>query len=70
PEPVLSGYVIETRAVLSDTPQRSTFDVVAMDATVLMNLEEKVRPWPNMSDSDIADAIFSEYGFTPVVETT
>lgn len=70
PQPVLVGYVIETRAVLSDTPQKSTFDVVAMDATILMNLEEKVRPWPNMSDSDIAEAIFGEYGLTPVVEAS
>lgn len=68
PEPVLAGNVIETRAVLSDSPQSSSFDVVAMDASVLMNLEEKVRPWPDMSDSDIAQAIFGDYGLTPVVD--
>jgi phage protein D len=70
PEPVLTGYVIETRAVLSDAPQRSTFDVIAMDASVLMNLEEKVRAWPNMADSDIAEAIIGEYGLTPVVDSS
>jgi phage protein D len=68
PEPVLTGHVIETRAVLSDSPQRSTLDVVAMDASVLMNLEEKVRPWPNMSDSDIAESIFGDYGLTAVID--
>jgi len=41
---------------------------VAMDPSVLMNLEERVRPWPDMSDSDIASAIFSEYGFTAKVK--
>jgi phage protein D len=43
-----------------------------MDPTVLMNLEEKVKPWPNMADSDVANAIFSspEYKFIPVVDTT
>ena len=47
-------------------------NVVAMDPTVLMNLEEKVKPWPNMADSDVANAIFSspEYRFTPIVDTT
>ena len=43
-----------------------------MDPTVLMHLEEKVKPWPNMMDSDVASAIFSDadYGFTPVVDST
>ena len=39
-----------------------------MDPTVLMTLEEKVKPWPNMADSDIASAIFGDHGFTPDVE--
>lgn len=69
PEPVLTGYVIETRAVFGEEPAASTLDVVAMDASVLMNLEEKVRAWPNMADSDIAQSIFGEYDLTPVVDT-
>jgi phage protein D len=68
PEPVLTAYVIETRTVFDESPGESSMDVVAMDASALMNLEEKVRPWPNMSDSDIAEAIFGEYGLRPVVE--
>jgi len=44
--------------------------VVAMDPTVLMNLDEQVRAWPDMADSDIASALFSEYGFEAEVETT
>lgn len=70
PEPVLTAYVIETRAVLSETPGASSLDVVAMDASVLMNLEDKVRPWPNSADSDIATAILADYGLTPVVDRT
>jgi phage protein D len=43
-----------------------------MDPTVLMHLEEKVKPWPNMADSDVATAVFGDpkYGFSPVVEAT
>jgi len=46
--------------------------VVAMDPTVLMHLEERVKAWPNMKDSDVAAAIFSDpaYQFTPVVDDT
>jgi phage protein D len=44
--------------------------VVAMDPSVLMNLEEKVREWPDMADSAVASDIFGEYGFEPDVEQT
>jgi phage protein D len=70
PEPLIEAYVIETRLSASNQPGKSTFEVVAMDATVLMNLEEKVRPWPNMADSDIANVIFGEYGLLPDVDGT
>jgi hypothetical protein len=70
PESLINAYVIETRADFSNRPGQSVLNVVAMDPTVLMNLEEKVRPWPNMADSDIATVIFGEYGFTPQVKQT
>ena len=70
PEPLVEAYVIETRLSASNQPGESTFEVVAMDGTVLMNLEEKVRAWPNMADSDIATTLFGEHGFTPQVEGT
>jgi phage protein D len=69
-EPLIDAYVIETNASFANQPGQSVLNVVAMDPTVLMNLEEKVRPWPNMADSDIATTIFGEYGFTPQVEQT
>lgn len=70
--PLIDSYVIETDAQFSSEPGRSVLSVVAMDPTVLMHLEEKVRPWPNMADSDVAAAVFSDaaYGFTPVTEAT
>lgn len=70
PVPVIAGYVIETRAVFAENPGESSLEVVAMDATTLMNLEEKIKPWPNMSDSEIAEAIFGDYGLTSVVDSS
>lgn len=70
PEPLIDAYVIDVRASLSPEPGGSILEVVAMDATVLMSLEEKVRSWPDVSDSSIASTIFSEYGFTPDIEDT
>lgn len=70
--PLISAYVIDLDAQLSSEPDGSMLTVVAMDATVLMHLDEKVKAWPNMTDSDVASAIFSDaaYQFTPVVEST
>ncbi|MFJ9406933.1 phage late control D family protein [Streptomyces sp. NPDC101393] len=70
--PLISAYVVEVDTTFSTGGDASVLTVVAMDPTVLMHLEEKVRVWPNMMDSDVASAIFSDaaYHFTPVVEST
>jgi len=71
-ETLINAYVIETNATFANQPGSSILHVVAMEPTVLMNLEEKVKPWPNMADSDVANALFTapEYKFTPIVDTT
>ena len=70
--PLISAYVIEVDTQFSNEPGGSVLTVVAMDPTALMHLDEKVKAWPNMKDSDVASAIFSDsaYKFTPVVEAT
>ncbi len=67
-ETLINAYVVETSVNFSAQPGQSILTVVAMDPTVLMNLEEKIKPWPDMADSDIAAAIFGDYGFTPKVK--
>jgi len=69
-QPLIEAYVIETRTEFSNRPGESTLEVVAMDPTVLMNLDENIRAWPDMADSDIANVIFGEYGFAAQVEST
>ena len=69
-EPLIAADIVETAAHLASEPGRSVLDVVAMDPSVRMSLEEKMRPWPDMSDADVAEAIFQEHSFTPVVEST
>jgi Phage tail baseplate hub (GPD) len=66
PETIVNGYVQEARRHNRNQPGQSTLEVVGMDATsTLMNLEEKVKPWPNMPDSAIAAAIFGQYDLVP-----
>jgi phage protein D len=70
PKVVFDGYVAETSLELSEDPGASRLTVVALDATALMNLDERVREWPNMPDSVIATTIFAEHGLVPVVGDT
>ena len=72
PTPLIDAHVIEVDAKFANEPGNSELVVIAMDPTVLMHLDEKVKPWPNMKDSDVATAIFANaaYGFTPVVDDT
>jgi phage protein D len=71
-ETLINAFIIETNATFANQPGSSILNVVAMEPTVLMNLEEKVKAWPNMADSDVANAIFSspDYKFTPIVDAT
>lgn len=70
PVTILNGYVSEQHVTYGEGPRRSTLEVTGMDATLLMNLEEKVAAWPNLPDSQIAAAIFGSYRIIPKVETT
>ncbi|MGH3264440.1 MAG: phage late control D family protein [Trebonia sp.] len=70
PTPLIDAYVIDVRAALGNEAGGSTVEIVAMDATVLMDLQEKVRAWPDQSDSSVASTIFDEYGFDADVQDT
>jgi len=58
---LINGYVSGLVATFADEAGRSTLEVLGMDATLLMNLEEKVRAWANLSDSDIATQVIAGY---------
>lgn len=71
PVVVFDGHVARTETTWSDPATGSSWmDVIAMDATSVMNLEEVARDWPNMTDSLIAMQIFGEHGLVPVVDPT
>lgn len=68
--PLVEAYVVEVVVEVANDPAANLLSVVAFDATALMSLEEKVRAWPGVADSDIATSIFGEYSLTPDVEAT
>jgi phage protein D len=70
PEALLNGYVAKQDVTYADEAGSSTLEISGLDATVLMGLQEKVMPWPNLPDSAIAAAIFAQYTLVPMVQPT
>jgi phage protein D len=67
---LISGYVTQISMHLDPIQGNSYVELLGMDATSVMSLEEKIKDWPNKSDSDIAREIFSDYNLTPQVDGT
>jgi phage protein D len=68
-EVLFDGYLTHTvvNFVLDEDPY---LEVSGMDATALMNLGERRRPWPNKTDHEIARIVFGSYGLSTEVEDT
>ena len=67
---IFSGFITEIAGHFDIEDNKSFVVIHGMDATCLMALEEKVKDWPNMSDSDIATQIIGTYNLTPEVDDT
>ncbi len=67
---VFDGYVLSWQLHLDRSSSSSTLDVAAQDASWLMNIDDTVMEWPGQTDGQVANAIFSSYGFTPADANT
>jgi hypothetical protein len=65
--PVFSGYITQLAPHFDPNESLCYLEVRGMDATCLMNLEEKLVTWVDKSHADIANEIFNIYGLTPDV---
>jgi phage protein D len=70
PEAVINGFVTHHNVTYADKPGSSSLEVTALDATFVMNMTEKVMPWPNLPDAAIASAIFGQNAVIPKVDPT
>lgn len=69
-EELFCGYITHVKPHFDPDPSQCMLDIWGMDASVLMDREEKLKDWPNKKDSDIASELFNLYGFTPDVADT
>lgn len=68
---LVDGYITHIKISLSATGGEDSYlELTGMDASALMDLEEKQVAWVNKKDSDIAQQIFSSYGLSWEVEDT
>jgi phage protein D len=62
---LFDGYVLAQTAHLDTGTVASNLKVWGQDATWLMNTTERVREWADVTDGDVANSIFDDYGITP-----
>jgi phage protein D len=62
---IFDGYVLSQKIHLETGATKSLLTVWGQDASWLMNTTEKTREWIDLTDGDVAAAIFAEYGVTP-----
>jgi phage protein D len=67
---IFDGYVLSHKLHLETGTANSTLSVWGHDASWMMNLTEKTREWVNLTDADVANSIFGEYGITPASDNT
>lgn len=69
PQTLINGYVKDARLSAGATPGTSRLEVVGLDALGTRMANTQVTcPWPNLSDSGIAAAIFGKYAMPPLIE--
>jgi phage protein D len=69
-ECIFDGYVLSHKLHIETGTVSSTLQVFGQDVSWLMNLEEKVREWTDVTDADVAASIFGDYGITPASENS
>jgi phage protein D len=69
-ECIFDGYLLSHKLHLQPGVTASTLQAWGQDASWLLNLEEKVHEWVDVTDAAVADAIFQDHGITPSEDNT
>lgn len=62
---IFDGYILQHRLQLDPGTTDAHLNVWGQDASWLMNVQETVQEWVDVSDNDVAEAIFGNYGISP-----
>lgn len=67
PQCIFDGYVLSHKVHLEPGAAASSVEVWGEDASWLMNLEQKVKEWVDVSDASVAATIFGDYDIAPAL---
>ena len=67
---IFEGFCTHVRPHFETAQDNAYLEVLAMDAAVVLDAEEKVAAWPNVTDSDVASQILSSYQLVAQVDDT
>jgi phage protein D len=67
---LISGYITRVLPRFTEDEGQSLLEISGTDASVLMDRAERLKPWPNKTDSDIAREILGTYPFSSQVDDT
>ena len=67
---LFDGFVTHLRPHFETIESNAYVEVLAMDAAVLLDAEERVAAWPNVKDSDVVSEVLSNYNITADVRDT
>lgn len=67
---VFDGVVLSSKLHLTTGAVGSELQVWGQDSSWLMNLEDKVKEWVDVTDGSVANTIFGDYGITPAPDNT
>lgn len=70
PVHLFAGFVTHVRPHFETIESNSYLEVLAMDAAVLMNAEERVAAFPDATDADAVEQTFDRYGIAFVGQPT
>ena len=70
PQCIFDGFVLSHKVHLESGTTNSTVAIFGQDASWLMNLTEQAKEWIDVTDADVANTIFGNYGITPVDDNT
>ena len=65
PHCIFDGVVLSQRLHLEQGGHSSHVEIWGEDGSWLMNLEEKIKEWSNVTDASVASSIFGDYNITP-----
>lgn len=67
---LFEGYLTHVRPHFETIESNCYVEVLAMDAAVLLDAEERIAAWPNMKDSDVVTDLLGGYQIAASVEDT